>query len=400
MAKILVISIDKDDDVGKKTWIKGPIIGKKQNLEVANKLLLADPGESDGNTIFEAVKTLEENKEAVDIVTITGHKMRGAKADKAVTKQLEAVLTKYPNIDGIYLITDGADDDDLVPVIQSHVKILSKKTCIVKQARQLEREYYVIKEVLKDPHFARIIFGLPGIILLAWALFQDLGIKIVVLFIGIYLILKGFSIEEGILNWFRDLKGTLSTERVTFPLYVGSLLTIVLALVSGYENAIINTTNWMMITANFVEGFLSLFMIAIVLFILGRSGDFYYRKEVLRIKKYAISLVALFSLWIVISKAVGLIIGKVLLDEFIAFVILAFFGTIVGLAAVRMIYTSIYITPRIRKEMAVYDRYGIKIGKIELIDKRKSLIRSKGNNFRFSKVLIVKPKENFIVVSV
>ena len=239
--------------------------------------------------------------------------------------------------------------------------------------------------------------------MLAWALFQDLGIKIVVLFIGIYLILKGFSIEEAILNWFKSLKETISTERVTFPLYVGSLLTLILSGVSGYENALLNTKNWLMMGANFTEGFLPLFILSIILFILGRMGDFYYRKEVLKIKRYAITMVAVFSLWLVLSKAVALIIGKVLLDEFIAFVILAFFGTIVGLAAVRMIYTSIYITARIQKNMDVYDRYGIKMGTINNINKKGGFIqvdsKKEKRDFRFSKVLLVDQGQNFAIVS-
>jgi len=401
MGKILVVSIDKDDDIGKKIGVKGPIIGEKQNIEIAKELLLADPGESDGNTIFEAVKIFRENKEVTDVVTLTGHKTRGPKADKAVRKQFEAVLQKYPDVEGIYLVTDGADDDDLIPVIQSHVKILSKKTCIVKQARQLEKDYYVLKEVLRDPHFARIIFGLPGIILLTWALFQDLGIKIVVMLIGFYLVLKGFNVEESIINWFKDFKNTTSTERASFPLYLGSILTFILSIVSGYETIMLSPQNWIMQISYFVEGFITLFLVSIILFMLGRMGDFYYRKEVLKIKKYALSFIALFSFWLVISKAVALIIGKILLDEFIAFVLIAFFGTIVGLAAVKIIYTSVYITKKLNKGMDVYDRYGLKIGKIESVNTKKNFIQVSGREklaYRFSKILIAKPNENFIVV--
>jgi len=401
MPEVLVVSIDKDDDVGKKTKRKGPIIGEKENIRTAKELLLADPGESDGNTIFEAVKLFKDNKEAIDVVTITGDRSRGPKADKAVRKQMEALLKKYPNVEGIYLVTDGADDDDLIPVIQSMVPILSKKTCIVKQARQLEKDYYVLKEVLRDPHFARIIFGLPGIILLAWALFQDLGIKIVVLLIGIYLVLKGFNVEESIITWFKDLKKTTSTERASFPLYLGSILTFVLSVISGYEHVSLAPQNWLLQGAYFVEGFITLFMVSLILFMLGRLGDFYYRREVLKIKKYALSFVALFSFWVVISKAIALIIGKILLDEFIAFVLIAFFGTIVGLAAVKIIYTNLYIARRVRKNMDVYDRYGIKIGEIENVNKKKGMLSISGReklSCKLSKILIAKPNENFIVV--
>ncbi|NYZ80116.1 DUF373 family protein, partial [Candidatus Micrarchaeota archaeon] len=92
MSKVLVLCVDRDDDVGKKTKIKGPIIGEKNNLEVATALITADPGESDGNTMFEAVRVFRElKKDAVDVVTLTGHPSRGYAADKILAAQLDAV---------------------------------------------------------------------------------------------------------------------------------------------------------------------------------------------------------------------------------------------------------------------------------------------------------------------
>ncbi|MGB9635173.1 MAG: DUF373 family protein, partial [Candidatus Micrarchaeia archaeon] len=60
--KILILCIDRDADLKEKVGISGPIVGRARNLDVANKLLLKDPEEVDGNTIFEAIKLFDEMK--------------------------------------------------------------------------------------------------------------------------------------------------------------------------------------------------------------------------------------------------------------------------------------------------------------------------------------------------
>ena len=55
--KTIVIALDRDDDMGRKTGIKSPIIGRENNIEAAVKLGLADPEDSDTNAIFEAVRS-------------------------------------------------------------------------------------------------------------------------------------------------------------------------------------------------------------------------------------------------------------------------------------------------------------------------------------------------------
>ena len=60
MDNLLVICVDRDNDLGKKAGVKGPVIGREKNLEAASKLALADPTESDANSIFAAVKKYDE----------------------------------------------------------------------------------------------------------------------------------------------------------------------------------------------------------------------------------------------------------------------------------------------------------------------------------------------------
>ena len=54
MVRTLVITIDRDNDLGVKAGIRGPVIGRKATLTAALKLGIADPEESDTNAILGA----------------------------------------------------------------------------------------------------------------------------------------------------------------------------------------------------------------------------------------------------------------------------------------------------------------------------------------------------------
>ncbi len=396
MSKILVVSVDRDDDFGKKAKIPGPIIGKQKNLEAAKQLLIVDPTESDANAVFEAVKTYDElGKDAVDIVTLTGHASRGYKADKIILAQLEQVMKKYKKIDGIFLVSDGADDEELIPILQSRIKILSKKVVIVKQAAELERGYYVLKQVLRDPHFARIVFGLPGVILLTIAFLQDVGARLIVLTIGFYLLLKGFGLEDPIINAFRNFRETTSIERASFPLYVGSFLTIILSVWAGFEKIkTLAAASPIQISAGFVSGFINLFIVGIILFFIGRIGDMGYRKELQQIRKYLLSIVTVLALWIVILKATDLVFGFIQLDEFLAWVVVVFIFTVVGVSIVRRVYIDRYVAPKLRKKLEVYDAEGKFVGEISEVNaKNRSIFIGSGKQVRkvpYNKIIVVK----------
>ena len=58
--KLVVICVDRDDDVGEKTGINTPVIGRDACIEAAQRLALEDPEDADSNSIFAAIKTYED----------------------------------------------------------------------------------------------------------------------------------------------------------------------------------------------------------------------------------------------------------------------------------------------------------------------------------------------------
>ena len=83
MARTLVLTVDRDNDLGIKTAIRGPVIGRRQVLTAALKLGIADPEESDTNAMLGALsahdKILEKKPEEdeVEIAILTGDEKVG-----------------------------------------------------------------------------------------------------------------------------------------------------------------------------------------------------------------------------------------------------------------------------------------------------------------------------------
>jgi len=239
----LVLCIDRDDDLGRKASIRGPVIGEEDNLRAARALGMADPEDTDLNAILAAVKTKRESEHlynGVEVVTLTGDRDVGVKSDQKIGNQLSKLLESY-RPKGIILVTDGAEDEAILPLVQSQTKVLSVNTITVKQARQLESAYFKLQEffgrVGENPRQARLMFGLPGLMILVIVVLSYFGIPIVevlLAIIGVYLLAKGFGYEEQLFTGLGELKNSLTEGKIHKIFSVVAVAIFVLAIVTGY----------------------------------------------------------------------------------------------------------------------------------------------------------------------
>ena len=124
MTRTLVLTIDRDNDLGIKAGLRGPVIGRKATLSAALRLGLADPEESDTNAILGALhhhdRILDsgEPNDTVEVAILTGDERVGSRSDRAIAKQLEEVIAEFQP-DCAILVTDGAEDEAVMPILQS-----------------------------------------------------------------------------------------------------------------------------------------------------------------------------------------------------------------------------------------------------------------------------------------
>ena len=115
------------------------------------------------------------------------------------------------------------------------------------------------------------------------------------------------------------------------------------------------------------------------------------------------STVTLLSLWLVIQKGSDLVIGNILLDEFLFWVIIAFIASIIGLNIVKKFYIRRYIVNKLKKELEVYNAEGKYIGLLSEISKKNGVITVKTEKHKkirisFGRIALV--QDEFIVARV
>jgi len=373
--RLLVLAVDIDNDLYRKTNISGPLTGRVQNLNGATQLALADPEDTDANAMFEAVKVYDELKEdgySVSIATITGSEREGYDADREIARQLELVLEQN-KADGCVLVTDGASDNRVLPIIQSRIKINSVKYVTVKQAETLENTYFTILEKLKEPHYARIVFGIPAVLILIFAVsyIAGTGWEPPAALIGLYLLIKGFGLEDSLLSSFRGFG--FSIDRMSFAFYLGSIIFLIASISIGFGNYYTQmqlSSNSSIAATYGIEGFLLLLPITLILYLVGRIIDVRSTRYLFRGFKYGTYIASSVILWALLYSFVAWIIGQIYFSEFVNYTIIAIvIGIIVSLAA-DALRRNVLRSKRLKGRLVV-NELGALIGKVDKLDVRK-----------------------------
>ncbi len=366
--RILILAVDIDNDLYQKTKISGPLLGKVQNLNGATQLALADPEDTDANTMFEAVKLYDqliEDGYLANVATVTGSEKEGYNADMEISRQLELVLEQY-KADSCVFVSDGASDERVIPIIQSRIKISSVKVVTIKQAKGLENTYFTILEKLKEPHYARIVFGLPAVLILLFAVSYILGAgwEPPAALIGLYLLIKGFGLEEGFINSFRGFG--FSIDRMSFVFYMAAIIFVIAALFiayGSYQSALQSSGSSVGSYAYAIEGFLILVPLILLLYLVGRITDSRDSRYVFRNLKYGAYIGSAIIFWVLALSFVAWIIGQIYFSQLIDFTVVAIVIG-VGISGIANMLRRRTLQQKRLKDKMVVNELGALIGKV------------------------------------
>ncbi|UCC58110.1 MAG: DUF373 family protein [Candidatus Bathyarchaeum sp.] len=246
--RILILCVDRDDDLGMKAEINTPILGRKDTVNAATGLALRDPEEADANAMFEAVRIYDNLKKGAkgeeehEVATIAGSDLGGVEADRQLVAELTEVLKAFPATD-VILVTDGYTDEMVLPLVESRVPVTSVRRIVMKHSKSIEETAALFSRYLKvlveNPRYSRMLLGMPGILLIClvvlWRfnLLSYAGIALA-LVIGSFLVVRGFKLDKAALNfikWVREYSPPPFTVQIAgFSAVAG----IVLILVGGY----------------------------------------------------------------------------------------------------------------------------------------------------------------------
>ncbi|DAC35985.1 MAG TPA: DUF373 family protein [Candidatus Thalassarchaeaceae archaeon] len=245
MSRTLVLSIDRDNDLGVKAGIRGPVIGRKATLTAALKLGIADPEESDTNAILGALhhhdRLVEraEGNDQVEIAILTGDVRVGPRSDRAIASQLDEVIQEFQP-DSAVLVTDGAEDEASMPIVTSRVRVEHVEKIIVRQSRGIESTYYYVAKAIEDPRWrARLLvpIALFLMILGLGLILPNGGILIgaMPLIIGIWILAKGLGWEQQLDRLMNDMRESATGGIWSTLLWSLSIVSVLLSILTAYQ---------------------------------------------------------------------------------------------------------------------------------------------------------------------
>jgi putative membrane protein len=249
--KTLVLCVDRDDDLGTKAGINGPVIGRDENLKASIALGIADPEDVDTNTILSGVQLYDDLVKRgmeTEIATISGDPHVGFQSDLILTNQLENVL-EVVKPDRAILVSDGSEDESIYPVISSRVKIDSVKRVYVKQSRSIEGTYNMIVKTLRDEKMRRRWIVPLSILLITWSVFSLLTITSIIkipagIAVGVIGVVLGLYLIGWAYHWASVIQQRITRTRkavrqgsLTIPFAIVGLVLVSVGLLIGYDMA-------------------------------------------------------------------------------------------------------------------------------------------------------------------
>ena len=238
---VLVIAVDKDNDYGRKGGVGCPVIGYDAVLKAVNALGVADPEDSDANVGFAALKIAGEVG-GVPVI-VCGEGKGSFRDDLEVSRELDLLRERFGEAE-VIIVTDGAEDESVIPLVSSRFNVVGVERVTVKQAEGVETLYYIVvkylKEILSSRETSKVFLGIPGLVVLL------VGVSIIVStwYPGFYSAVKNSIVGLGLLLFggyaFKvgfgvDYNRSVKKDFITVSTWLVVLFTLAIGLLKSYQ---------------------------------------------------------------------------------------------------------------------------------------------------------------------
>lgn len=223
----LVVCVDRNDDIGRKTGLETPVSGWEAVQSLVTDIGLADPEDSSVNCLLESLRLtreLRDENEAAVVAAISGAADTMVGADRAVAQQMDALIEEY-DPDSAVVVIDSAQDERLVPIIESRIRVDAVDRVVVRQARDIESTYYLLKQFLADEELRQTVLVPIGVALLAFPLLlvstnPAVTVATITAVFGVFLLYKGFGIDSYLADLPGQARDAMYSGRVSIVTYM------------------------------------------------------------------------------------------------------------------------------------------------------------------------------------
>jgi len=221
----LVCYVDRANDVGRAD-ASPPVVGREAVLDLVVDVGLLDPEDAVVNCLLETVRVADDLRDGDETATeavVAGVEGRGG-PDRAIAAQLDELVAAH-DPESVVVVTGSAEAERLVPVIESRVAIDSVDRVVVRQARDIESVYYLLKQFLSDEELRGTVLVPTGVALVAFPVLQAfagpaVAVAAISAVIGGFLLYKGLGVDDYVEDLPVQAQDALYSGEVSVVTYV------------------------------------------------------------------------------------------------------------------------------------------------------------------------------------
>lgn len=216
----LVVCLYRGDDLDSDP----PVVGADAAEDIVTKVGIDDPEDSRVNCLLEGLR-LSRDLEDETVLSVLSGGGDSVTYNRAIAAQVDELVSKY-SPDSAVVVVDSAEDERLVPIIESRVAVDAIDRVVVRQARDIESTYYLLKQFLADEELRKTVLVPLGLTLLAFpallALFDSITVSIgtIATVLGLFLLYKGLNIDALLAALSASIQDALYTGKVSLVTYV------------------------------------------------------------------------------------------------------------------------------------------------------------------------------------
>ena len=200
-----------------------PVVGREAVERLVTSVGVEDPEDSRVNCLLEGLRVSADLDDGlVAVVSGTDEMVTG---DRQIAEQVDTLVEEY-DPDSAVVVVDSAEDERLVPIVESRVRVDAVDRVVVRQARDIESTYYLLKQFLADEELRKTVLVPVGVALLAFPalLFvvqsTTAALGAIAAVIGLFLLYKGMNVDAFISNLTGSVREALYAGQVSLVTYV------------------------------------------------------------------------------------------------------------------------------------------------------------------------------------
>lgn len=226
----LVLCVDRGGDFDHET----PVIGEEAVIDLVTAAGVDDPEDSRVNCLLETLRVSRNvHRECDAIVAVVSGTGEAIDVDRDIARQVDDLVTEYDPKSAV-VVVDSAEDELAVPIIESRLRVDAVDRVIVRQARDIESTYYLLKQLLVDEELRSTILIPLGATLLAVPVIVTLTnsvtavVAVVAAVIGAFFLYKGLGIDAHLARVPRAVREAFYSGQVSLVTYaVGTGLALI-----------------------------------------------------------------------------------------------------------------------------------------------------------------------------